>query len=49
MDFLKASRRSSKGSKSDAATANVPSGINVLKEDVSENPESYITVKSALS
>src|SRR5713226_7417353 len=49
-DLVKASRvrRSSKGSKSNAAIANIPSRINVLKEDVSENPESYIMVKSAL-
>jgi hypothetical protein len=35
------SRRSSKSSKSDAATANIPSGINVSKEDISQNPESF--------
>ena len=34
-----------KGSKSDAAIANIPCGINVLEEDISENPESYIMFK----
>ncbi len=41
-------RCSSKVSKSYAATVNIPSGINVLEEDISKNPEFYIMVKSAL-
>jgi hypothetical protein len=45
-DFVKASkiRRSSKSSKSDAAAANIPSSINILEKDVSENPGFYIMV-----
>jgi hypothetical protein len=48
MDKVKASRiptHSSKSSKSDAATANIPCSINILEKDVSENPECYIMVQ----
>lgn len=41
------SRRSSKGSKSYAAIANIPSRINVLEKDVSKNPEFYVMVSFA--
>ena len=47
-ESLQSPERSNKGSKSNAAIANIPCGINVPEEDISENPESYIMVKSAL-
>jgi len=40
--FDESLQNSSKVSKSDAATANIPSSIDILEKDVSENPEFYI-------
>jgi hypothetical protein len=40
-------QRSSKGSKSDAGITNIPSRINVLQKDVSDDPEAYVMVSFA--